>query len=558
MSSRRNRALAGRHRAGWPLLGVLVVGMMALGVTWFALAGPLTSSNDQAPSRYSEALVGAPGRVNPLFVHLNDVDRDMASLVFSGLTRLGPDGEVLPDLAQSWEVSEDGRTFTFRLRAGVAWQTGAPFTAADVLFTYGLLADANLQGAPEEASLWRQAKCSAPNDLMVQCTLPQPFAPFLAFATMGILPKHILEGAQAATLGENGFNKKPVGTGPFRLAQLDETHVILKANTQYYGSRPQLDEIEFRFYPDTATAAAALSRKDVEGLLLGPEASQEDFDAVSGRGDLKAYTANRSAYTVLYLNNAEAPLNDGSVRRAIAYAVDIDGIVGKLLAGRAVRGSSPIAPGTWAANAELEPYPHDQDEARSLLEAAGWLLPGEGKVRQRDGVELRISLMTDRDALRGALADEVAQELEEVGISVTVVRQDSTALVQDFLIPRQYQAAIFGWDVGADPDPYPAWHSSQISDNGRNLAAYANPEADAVMEEARRTTDLDRRQALYYTFQTIFHDDVPSVILYYPVYTYFVSDEVKDVKMGTLFNTSSRFASVASWRVGEAKRASQP
>ncbi len=558
MSSPRNRTPSGRHRPGWPLLAVLVAGILALGATWFALAGPLTSSDDKRPSRYSEALVGAPSRINPLFVHLNDADRDIASLVFSGLTKLAPDGQVLPDLAESWEVSKDGRTFTFRLRSGVVWQTGAPFTSADVLFTYGLLADPKLQGAPEQASLWRQAKCSAPNDLMVQCVLPQPFAPFLSFASVGILPKHILEGAPAATQGEHAFNRAPVGTGPFRLAQLDETHAILKANTQYYGSPPQLDEIEFRFYPDTATAAAALSRDEVRGLLLGPEASQADFDVASGHDGLKAYTANRGAYTILYLNNAEAPLNDRRVRTAVAYAVDVDAIIGKLLAGHAVRGDSPIAPGTWAANPDLKPYPHDIDGARSLLEEAGWLLPPEGKVRQRDGVELRISLTTDRDPLRGALADEVARELEEIGMSVTVVRQDSTALVQDFLIPRQYQAAIFGWDVGADPDPYPAWHSSQISDNGRNLAAYFNSEADAALEEARRTTDLDRRQALYYTFQTIFHEDVPSIILYYPVYTYFVDDAVKDIKIGTLFNTSSRFFNVESWRVGEPRDNGQP
>ncbi len=547
-----------RHRPGWPLLGVLVAGVLALGGAWFTVAGPLTDSGEDEPSRYVEALVGAPSRINPLFVHLNDVDRDIASLVFSGLTRLAPDGQVLPDLADSWDVSGDGRTFTFQLRPGVTWHTGAVFTAADVLFTYGLLRDPDLPGAPDQALLWRQVECSAPDELTVQCRLPEPFAPFLSFVTVGILPKHILEGAQVAQLSDHAFNRAPVGTGPFRLAQLDETHAILEANSHYYRGPPLLDEMEIRFYPDTATAAAAVSRGETEGLLVGPEASQEDFAVLMGSDGLKAYAANRSVYMALYLNNEEPPLNDRGVRAAAAHAVDIDAMIGDLLAGRAVRGDSPIVPGTWAANPDLEPYSHDPDEARALLEEVGWLLPEGGKVRQRDGVELRISLMTDRDALRGAVAEAIARDLGEVGISVTVVRQDSTALVRDFLIPRQYQAAIFGWDVGADPDPYPAWHSSQISGNGRNLAAYLNDEADRVLEEARRTTDLDRRQALYYTFQTIFHEDVPSVVLYYPVYTYFVSDEVKDVTAGVLFNTSSRFASVDAWRLDGSKSVRQP
>jgi len=134
-----------------------------------------------------------------------------------------------------------------------------------------------------------------------------------------------------------------------------------------------------------------------------------------------------------------------------------------------------------------------------------------------------------------------------------VVREDSSNLVKDYLIPRQYQAAIFGWDPGPDPDPYPAWHSSQAADNGRNIAAYRNEDADRIMEQARRTSDLDERQAFYYTFQQIFHEDVPSIVLYYPVFTYIVSDKVKGIEMGTLFNTGSRFRNVHEWSLQESR-----
>ena len=556
MTSRRDRLPHARQGPGWPLGAILLAGIFTLGGAWFALAGPLTDSDREEPSRYMEAVVGVPARINPLFAYRNDVDRDIVSLVFSGLTRLGPNGEILPDLADSWDVSPDGLTYTFNLRPDVLWHTRVPFTSADVLFTYALLADPDLQGDPDQAPLWGQIQCSAPNDITIQCQLPEPFAPFLSFTTVGILPKQLLESADTASLLDHPFNRTPVGTGPFRLAQLDQSQAILRANTAYYRfllGEPHLDEIELRFYPDTATAAAALVRAEVQGLLLGPSASQTDFDALTSTGGLKAYTANRTAYTVLYLNNSEPPPNDQLVRSAIAQTVNIDVLISNLIGGRAVRADSPIVPGTWASNPQLEPYPHDPDNARALLEEAGWLLPEDTEIRERDGVELRISLMTDRDPLRGALAEEIARQLQEVGIAATVVRQDSTDLVRDFLIPRQYQAAIFGWDPGPDPDPYPAWHSSQISDNGRNLAAYFNAEADKLLEEARRTTDLDRRQALYYTFQQIFHDDVPSLLLYYPVYTYFVSDQIKGIELGTLFNTGSRFANVHKWTLEQAQ-----
>ncbi|HSP53963.1 MAG TPA: peptide ABC transporter substrate-binding protein, partial [Dehalococcoidia bacterium] len=479
-------------------------------------------------------------------------DRDLATLVFSGLTRLGLDGQVLPDLAESWQITPDGRSVTFKLRSGVVWHTGSPFTAADVVFTYNLLADPKLQADPDQAPLWRQVHCSDPDPLTVTCELPAPFAPFLAFTTVGILPRHILEGADSASLLDNAFNKNPIGTGPYRLAQLDDNRAVLKANAQYHMGAPKIDEIDFQFYPDNASAASAIVRGDADGLLLEPSVSRAEADELTSRSGMKVYNANRSAYTVLYLNNGQPPLNDVAVRRAIAQSIDINSIISDVLGSAATAATSPMVPGTWAFNPDIQSYDHDADAARKSLDDAGWTLADGSDVRQKDGVELRISLVTDQDPLRGAVADRIAGELTDSGIATTVVRQDSSDLVKDALIPRQYQAAIFGWDPGPDPDPYPAWHSSQATDNGRNIAAYRSEDADRIMEQARRTSDIDERQSLYYTFQQTFHDDVPSIVLYYPVFTYVVSDKVRGIEMGTLFNTGSRFRNVHEWTLEEA------
>ncbi|HLB26541.1 MAG TPA: peptide ABC transporter substrate-binding protein [Dehalococcoidia bacterium] len=539
-------------RPQWPLLLALFLGVAAIAVFWFIIANPLDSSPDEdSEQRYVEAIVGSAARINPLFAPLNDTDADLAALIFSGLTRLGPDGEVLPDLAESWEISDDGLSYTFHLRSDVIWHTGAAFSANDAVFTYGLLADPELPGDPALGQLWRQVSCSAADALTLVCELPQPFAPFLSYTTVGILPKHILESATGATIAEDAFNQAPAGTGPYRLAQLDQTKAILRANPTYYGAKPVIDEIEVRFYPDASTAAAALSRGEVQGLLLGPGVSQDDFDLVTSTAGLRAYTANRTAYTVLFLNNGQPPFDDKALRRAVALSINVDDIISNLLGGRAVRADSPIVPGTWAYNPQLEPRPYDTDEAKKILDEAGWKTD-DGAVRQKEGTELRITLMTDQDQLRIAIAQEIANQLSKVGIQVVVAPQGSADLVGEFLVPHQYQAAIFGWDPGPDPDPYPAWHSSQVGPEGRNLAAYQDPDADHILEEARQTTDLDKREALYYTFQQKFLEDVPSVLIYYPVFTYFVAEEVKDVQLGTLFQTSSRFAGIADWTIGEA------
>ncbi len=538
-------------RPQWPFLTVLFLGVIAIATLGFILANPLSSSpEEQREQRYVEAIVGSPDRVNPLFAPLNETDADLASLVFSGLTRLGPEGRVLPDLAESWVISEDGLAYTFKLRRDVIWHTGAAFTAEDALFTYELLADPDLPSDPRLGQLWRQVSCNAPDEFTLLCELSEPFAPFLSFTSIGLLPKHVLEGMTAVEIFDSPFNQKPVGTGPFRLPTLNEAEAILRANPTYYDERPAIDEIEIRFFPNPSTAAAALSRGEVQGVLLGPSASQEDFDLLTSTEGLRAYTSNRTRILMLFLNNSQPPFDDKALREAVALSVNVDDVISELLGGRAVRADSPIVPGTWAYNPLLEPRPHDLDTARELLEEAGWETTDDG-VRQKDGKELRVSLMTDQDPLRIAIAELVANQLAEVGIQVAVTPQDSD-LRREFLAPRQYQAAIFGWDPGPDPDPYPVWHSSQVEppDSG-NIAGYQNEDTDRLIEEARLTTDLDKRQTLYYTFQQVFFEDVPSVLLYYPAFTYFVAEEVQNIELGTLFLTSSRFANATQWSTGE-------
>lgn len=551
MNSIRNRFQPSTHAPGWQALVVIGGVVVAVATAWFIFGDSILGSGEEGTARYREAVVGPPERVNPLFAHLNDTDRDLTALVFSGLTRLGVDGEVLPDLAESWDISPSRRSVTFTLRPGIVWHTGSPLTAADVVFTYNLLGDPKLQGDPDQAPLWRQVNCTDPDELTVICDLPAPFAPFLAFTTMGILPRHILEGSDAASLFDSTFNQNPIGTGPYRLAELDESHAILKANAGFHLGAPSIEEVEFKFYADSASAASAIVRGDADGLLLEPSTSRAEAEELTSRPGVKVYSANRTAYTILYLNNSEPPLNDKAVREAVAESIDMDGIINDILGSAATAATSPMVPGSWAFNPDIERYDHDPKAARRTLDEAGWTMPEGANVRQKGDVELRISLAIDQDPIRGAVAEPIAEQLGEAGIAVTLVHEDSATLVNDYLIPRQYQAAIFGWDTGPDPDPYPGWHSSQASDNGRNIAAYRNEDADRLLEQARRTSDLNERQALYYTFQQVFHDDVPSIVLYYPVFTYVVSDKVKGVELGTLFNTGSRFRNVHEWTLQE-------
>lgn len=551
MSFDRASSPHGRHGPGWPLLALLGVGVIVLGAALFAFANPFGNSNDnKAATRYVEAELGTPSRVNPLFAYGSDTDRDLASLVFSGLVRVDADGTPLPDLAQSWDVSSDGLTVVFHLRPNVTWQSGGAFTSADVLFTYGLLANTALQGDPEQAALWQSIKCTAPDSLTVSCALPEPFAPFLAYATMGILPSAILSSATPQSILDDPFNKRPDGTGPYSVVEMTANHALLRANPGFYLGAPHIDEIELKFYPNMSSAAADVVRGNADGLLADLTIDPNDYQTLRGVDGLDSHTANRSTFTILYLNDGAPPMNDPAVRSAIARAVDVDSVITDQLGGRGQRADTPIVPGSWAYDSSARAPSHDVGQARSILEADGWVLPANSTVRQKNNTELRISLITDQDALRGAIADAIAAQLADAGINATVVRQPSNSLVRDFLIPRQYQAAIFGLlEPGADPDPYPAWHSSQTVNNGRNIAGYTSSDADKLVEEARRSFDIANRKSLYSKFQALFLLDVPSIPLYVPIDTYFVRSKVSGVDPGVLFSPASRFRNVYQWTI---------
>jgi peptide/nickel transport system substrate-binding protein len=525
-----------------------VLAILALAAFWY---GHNQASGPRAPAhggRYVEAVVGVPSIVNPLFATFNDVDKDLAALIYSGLTRLGPDGTVLPDLAAGWDVGADARSYTFRLRRGITWQDGAPFSADDVIFTCDALRDPDFRGEPSLGLFWQQVTCTKLDDFTIRFELPQPLAPFPAYATIGILPKHKLEGLTAEGLFLSPFNERPIGTGPFALTYMDTQRAVLKSNPAYPGGEPFLAELELRFFPDYTTAAAAFQEHRVQGLLLGPEAPPADQALLDGLGDVQHLVSRRNSYTLLFLNTRGPFLDDKVVRQAILYALDRPTILADTLDGRADLADSPIVPGTWAYSDDIRRYAYDPQEARGLLEKDSWKLNSRG-VLEKDSQELSLSLLTDPDTARASIGQEIVRQLGEIGIHATQETKGGTALVREFLLPRKFQMALYGWDQGPDPDPYAAWHSSQVREQGFNLAGFSDQRLDDVLTEARQTSDQERRRALYAEFQQIFTEEVPSILLFYPLYHYYVRDDLKGIAMGVLFEPSSRFDSVEQWYV---------
>jgi peptide/nickel transport system substrate-binding protein len=276
-----------------------------------------------------------------------------------------------------------------------------------------------------------------------------------------------------------------------------------------------------------------------------------DIQAAAARDDLQLFSSVESGYEdVLFnLGNPNTPFfQDKRVRQALLYAVDREALAADALSGQAVVAHSLLTPENWAYNPNVTHYGYDPDRAAALLDEAGWRDSDGDGIRDREGSPLAFVLLVEDDNLHRAIGEQLAAFWRAVGVDAQVTPVLLSGMVADFLAPRTFEAALTDWDQAGDPDPYPQWHSSQIT-GGQNYAGWNHAEVDALLEQGRQTTDLAQRRALYHQFQAIYAEELPSLPLYYPVYTYGVSKRVNNVQIGSLNDSSERFADFARWYI---------
>lgn len=544
------------RRIGWQ---VLLVGMGFL-ITAAILAYIATSyTTEFRPARggtYIESVGGYPQSLNPLLSFYNDADSDVVALAFSGLTRIGMRGEIEPDLATGWEIDPGGITYTFSLNRNVLWHDSIFFTADDVLFTTALLQDPDYPGPPDIGALWRSVDVIKVDDYTVQFALPEPYAPFLDYTTIGLLPVHKLSGIRAADLPNTEFNRQPVGTGPFRVSEVESaegqiTLINFKRYPRYYGPEPYLENIVLRFYPTPRAAFDAYRDGLVEGVA---RITLDTLPQAFAEENLKLHSVPTAEMTMLYFNGLMTetlPFNDTQVRQALLYAVDRQGIIDEVLMGQAIIPQTPLLPGTWAYTTEGVPeYPYEPQRAMELLTRAGWRRFSLNEpLRNAAGEPLAFSLMVTNDQVDQAIAQLIIEQWARIGVSVTVQSVPSLAL-NGVLESRSYQAALARLVIPGDPDPYPFWHETQaLVGQGQNYAGFQNRRISEIIEQARITVNEQQRLDLYREFQQLFMTEVPAFPMYVPIYTYAIDNRVNGDQAGPLMRTGDRFHTIADWYV---------
>ncbi|MGH2499735.1 MAG: peptide ABC transporter substrate-binding protein [Candidatus Limnocylindria bacterium] len=532
---------------------LVVIGLLGLMVV--TSVGAILFDRPVAPlpafgGTYVEGVVGAPQNLNPLIAATN-VDRDVARLVFSGLTRYDREGAVVPDLAASFRSEADGRVWTFDLRADAYWHDGAPFVADDVVYTVSLLQDRAYAGPYGDA--FRGVAVERVGARAVRFTLPEPYGPFAGSTTVPLLPAHLLEGVAFADLAAHPSNLRPIGTGPFRVSEVDARQILLTRHENFHGIRPErsrayLDQVIIRFYRDTADSLAALARREVDGV--GGLARGEAERARSLK-TATLYSLPTSDFTALFLNVRpdKTLFRDRSVRQALAVAIDRGRVLTAGADGRGIVAESFVPPTSWAFAKDVQRYTHSATEAKALLESAGWLDADGDGVREKDGLQLRFTLTTPDEPALVAAAQEVAQDLDAVGARVTIRSVPFADLVDRIARQRAFDMLLVTITSGTEPDPYAFFHSSQVGDPGFNFSGYSTLPLDRSLESARRTADSEERRELYATVFRQISLEVPVIFLYFSDYLYAHDRVVNGFLVAPISDPTERFWNVADWFV---------
>jgi peptide/nickel transport system substrate-binding protein len=438
---------------------------------------------------------------------------EAAGYVFNGLVRYDKDLKLEGELAESWEVSPDGKRITFRLRKGVTWHDGAPFTSDDVMFTYKRMIDPRTPTAyGEDFKQVKRAASPDPHTFVVEYA--RPFAPALASWGMHVLPKHLLENHP--DISKSPLNKKPVGTGPYRFVEWKTGEkVAFDASPDYFEGKPYIARVITRVIPDQATMFLELKAGGVDIMTLTPPQYVRQTETAEFRKSFNKFKYTASAYTYLGFRLSHPFFTDRRVRQAIAHAADKKALIDGVLLGLGQEATGPYKPGTWAYNPNVRKYPHDPARAKALLAEAGWK-EKEG-VLVKDGKPFEFTVLTNAgNEARAKTAAILQQNLAEVGIRMKIRTVEWAAFINEFIDKRKFDAVILGWNITPDPDQFDIWHSSKTGPKELNHVGFANPEVDRLLDEGRGTFDLEKRKKAYFRIQEVLAEEQPYVFLFVP------------------------------------------
>lgn len=535
------------------ILGFFLLGIISL-MTWLISYNiKHTIVVPQYGGSFKEGIAGNPQYLNPILSQANDADRDVTELIFSGLMKYDGTGNLVPDLAESYAIGDNGKIYDFFLKKDIKWHDGQTLVADDVIFTIK-----SIQNPDSRSPLrinWTGVEVEKIDEWSVRFKLKTPYAPFLANTTTGIIAKHIWEKIlpEKFILAQENFS--PIGTGPFKMKKLKKDKegfidfIELEAFGEY-GSvrRPFIEKIELYFYPDEENLIKAYNKNNINNLNLFSLQNKDHLKRVKSKANTVRLNLPRY-FTVFFNQSKSKALSDKNVRIALNYASDKIQIINQVLDGEGKTIDSPIPSGVWGHNDEIKTYDFDIEQAKNILEQAEWKDTDNDGIREKKEDKLEFELITTELRELQQTADILIEQWSKIGAKVTKKVINIGEIQQEYIRPREYQALLFGEVLGLDPDPYSFWHSSQKKDPGLNLALYDNQKVDALLKDARQILDQDERIKKYKEFQELLVDDAPVVFLYSSYHLYYTDKKIKGITAENVVLPSKRFADIEKWYI---------
>ncbi len=504
----------------------------------------------------SIGVVGIPRFVNPILAN-SQADIDLSSLIYSGLMRKNGNNDLIPDLAEKYDMSKNGLTYTFILKDNIYFQDGNPITADDVLFTINKVKDSIIK-SPHKMD-WDGVIVEKIDEKTIRFTLKQPYASFLENATFGIMPSYIWNNSPA--MEQNNANTNPIGSGPYMISSISKQSSGIIDNyklvpfKKFALGEAYIANLNIYFYQNENELINALYDKSVDQISSITPLNAQNLNE---RNYKTEFAVLPRVFGLFFNQNVNRLFTDKVIVSAINQLIDKDKIVRDVLFGYGVTIDGPIPPNMSKYQEPTTPSNISRQDLLKKVQASlakdGWKAGDDGFLqktttdkKKKVVTTLDFSISTGNVPELAKTAELIRQDLAEAGIKVEVKTFENGDLKENVIRPRKYDALLFGEIINHESDLFAFWHSSQRKDPGANVAMYTNAKVDKILEDAFITVDDNSRTKKYIQFEDMVKKDMPAVFLYSPDFLYIVSKDLKQFRVDNITSPSDRYQNVYSW-----------
>lgn len=439
----------------------------------------------------------------------------ICGMVYSGLTRLDKDLNIIGDLAERWEVSENSLEIIFHLRKNIKWHDGKKFTSGDVKFTYDMILDP-ATACPYASSYSYIKEVIAVDENTVKFVYDRPYAPALLKLGMGIVAEHLF--SREEDIRKSTYARNPVGTGPYSFVEWKNgEYIMLEANEDYFLHPPLIKRYVYRIIPDQSVQFLELVTEGIDSMELNPYQFLYRSETKEFRENIEKYRYLSRSYTFVGYNLNDPILKDKRVRQALSYALNKKEIVDSVLLGEGEVTTGPFMKDSPYYDHSARQYEYDTMKAAMLLREAGWSDVDASGVLSKDGMELRIVLATNQGSqVREDTATIIQSQWAKLGIITEIQVVAWSAFLDQFVDKKKFQAVILGWTVPPDPDIYAVWHSKSSGEGGLNFISFSNERVDSLIESGRQEFSQEARSGIYKEAHRIIAEEAPYTFLFTP------------------------------------------